>query len=99
MIYRYIGNSDLLRSIYRSIYIYTQLEYKWCPQNLSWGIERVNLRSSDRIFVFEKHERSVATVSNKKKKILHLGHFAGMKDTFLFFDEDECPVITIHFAH
>ncbi len=44
-------------------------------QNLS-GIEMVNLYSPDHIFVSEKHERSVATVCNKKK--LHLGHFAGM---------------------
>ncbi len=64
------------------------MEEKQDIQNLSWGIERVNLHSPDHIFVSEKHERSVATVPNKKKKKLHLGHFAGMKNTFLtFFDE------------
>ncbi len=53
-------------------------------QNLSWGIERVNLHSADHIFVSVKHERSVAGVRNNKK---YLGHFAGMKNMFLnFFD-------------
>ncbi len=43
------------------------MEEKQDIQNLSWGIERVNLHSPDHIFVSEKHERSVATVPNKKK--------------------------------
>ncbi len=61
------------------------MEEKQDIQNLSWGIERVNLHSPHHIFVSEKHERSVATVRNKKKKIIHLGHFADMKNTFLMF--------------
>ncbi len=44
------------------------MEEKQDIQNLSWGIEGVNLHSRDHIFVSEKHERSVATVPNKKKK-------------------------------
>ncbi len=44
------------------------MEEKQDIKNLSWGIERVNLHSPDHIFVSKKHERSFATVSNKKKK-------------------------------
>ncbi len=60
------------------------MEEKRDIQNLSWRIERVNLHSPGHIFSPEKHECSVATVCNqkKKKKILHLGHFTGMKTRF-----------------
>ncbi len=46
------------------------MEKKQDIQNLSWGIGRVNLHSPDHIFGSEKHERSVATVPNEKKKNL-----------------------------
>ncbi len=42
------------------------MEEKKNIQNLSWGIERVDLHAPDHIFISEKHERSVATVRNKK---------------------------------
>ncbi len=45
------------------------MEEKQDIQNLAWEIERVNLHSPDYIFISEKHERSVATVRNKKKFI------------------------------
>ncbi len=44
------------------------MEEKQDIQNLSCGIERVNLQSPDHIFVSEKHERSVVTVRSQKKK-------------------------------
>ncbi len=59
------------------------MEEKQDIQNLSWGTEKLNLHSPDHFFVSEKHECSVATVRNKKK--IHLGHFAGMKNTFVIF--------------
>ncbi len=60
------------------------MEEKQDIQNLSWGIERVNLHSPDHTFVSEKHEHSVATVPNKKK-ILHLGHCRYKKHVSNFF--------------
>ncbi len=43
------------------------MEEKRDIQNMSWGIERVNLHSGDHIFVSEKHECSVVQRVTQKK--------------------------------